>query len=233
MNLDLFDEADPSPPAANPSARDPWCCAATPCRRRRPAAIPGRSDPAVAVPTHGNPGGHLMSVALSNCGRLGWTTDHDGYRYTPADPLSGGPGRHAAGLRRPGTRGRRRAGFAGFEPDACLLNRYEPGARMSCTRTATSAISARPSCRCRWACRRCFFSVAWRARTPPPACRCSTATWWSGWRGPPAFPRRAAAEGQAASAPGQPASEPHAAQGGLRRRARSGPPDQGGRNRLA
>ena len=91
MNLDLFDEADPSPPAANPSARDPWCCAATPCRRRRPAAIPGRSDPAVAVPTHGNPGGHLMSVALSNCGRLGWTTDHDGYRYTPADPLSGRP----------------------------------------------------------------------------------------------------------------------------------------------
>ena len=78
------------------------------------------------------PGGHLMSVALSNCGRLGWTTDHDGYRYTPADPLSGRPwpdmppafaalGREAAAA----------AGFAGFEPDACLLNRYEPGARMS------------------------------------------------------------------------------------------------------
>lgn len=73
-----------------------------------------------------------MSVALSNCGRLGWTTDHDGYRYTPADPLSGRPwpdmppafaalGREAAAA----------AGFAGFEPDACLLNRYEPGARMS------------------------------------------------------------------------------------------------------
>ena len=78
------------------------------------------------------PGGFTMSVALTNCGRLGWTTDRRGYRYTASDPLGGAPwpempvemhalARDAAAA----------AGFAGFDPDACLINRYEPGARMS------------------------------------------------------------------------------------------------------
>ena len=78
------------------------------------------------------PGGFRMSVAMSNCGQYGWVTDRRGYRYQHEDPLSGQPwpmmppafaqlAAHAA----------QEAGFAGFDPDACLVNRYEPGARMS------------------------------------------------------------------------------------------------------
>ena len=119
-----------------------------------------------------------MSVALSNCGRLGWTTDHDGYRYTPADPLSGGPG-HAAGLRRPGTRGRR-GGFAGFEPDACLLNRYEPGARMSLHQDRNERDFSAPIVSVSLGMPAVFLFGGLARSAPPPACRCSTATWWSG-----------------------------------------------------
>jgi alkylated DNA repair protein (DNA oxidative demethylase) len=78
------------------------------------------------------PGGYVMSVALSNCGRWGWTSDRRGYRYTERDPESGLPwpampdvfatlAQDAAGV----------AGFGGFDPDACLINRYTPGTRLS------------------------------------------------------------------------------------------------------
>lgn len=78
------------------------------------------------------PGGHQMSVAMTNCGSAGWVTDRTGYRYDGTDPQSGKPwpvmpssfqnlAREAAA----------EAGFAGFAPDACLINRYGPGARMS------------------------------------------------------------------------------------------------------
>jgi DNA oxidative demethylase len=78
------------------------------------------------------PGGHRMSIAMTNCGTAGWVTDRTGYRYVSRDPQTGRrwpampdvfsdlAGQAAA-----------RAGFAGFVPDACLLNRYEPGARLS------------------------------------------------------------------------------------------------------
>ncbi|HWE75847.1 MAG TPA: DNA oxidative demethylase AlkB [Stellaceae bacterium] len=78
------------------------------------------------------PGGFTMSVAMTNCGRAGWVTDRRGYRYAELDPLSEQPwpampplfGAIAA-------RAAAAAGFADFAPDACLVNRYEPGARMS------------------------------------------------------------------------------------------------------
>ena len=78
------------------------------------------------------PGGQPMSVAMTNCGTAGWVTDRSGYRYEPLDPQSARPwptmphafaslaGQAAA-----------RAGFGTFEPDACLINCYVPGARMS------------------------------------------------------------------------------------------------------
>jgi alkylated DNA repair protein (DNA oxidative demethylase) len=78
------------------------------------------------------PGGYTMSVAMTNCGRLGWVTDRRGYRYDTIDPTTQRPwpalpaifrdlaGRAAAG-----------AGFGPFEPDACLVNRYDPGTRLS------------------------------------------------------------------------------------------------------
>ena len=78
------------------------------------------------------PGGYTMSVAMTNCGRLGWVTDRRGYRYDPLDPLSGEPWPALPPIYRDlATRAADAAGYAGFEPDACLVNRYEPGTRLS------------------------------------------------------------------------------------------------------
>jgi len=78
------------------------------------------------------PGGDTMSVAMTNCGELGWVTDRRGYRYTPIDPETGRkwPAMPAsfAELARAAAAG---AGFMDFSPDACLVNRYEVGARLS------------------------------------------------------------------------------------------------------
>lgn len=78
------------------------------------------------------PGGHEMSVAMTNCGSLGWVTDRTGYRYDAIDPTTGRPWpdippvfRELAG------QAAAQAGFAGFRPEACLVNCYEPGARLS------------------------------------------------------------------------------------------------------
>ena len=78
------------------------------------------------------PGGHQMSVAMTNCGDLGWVTDRTGYRYDRNDPETGKPWpampptfRDLAG------RASAAAGFEAFSPDACLINCYQPGARMS------------------------------------------------------------------------------------------------------
>jgi len=78
------------------------------------------------------PGGHEMSVAMTNCGNLGWITDRRGYRYDGDDPVS----RQAwpempPVFRELAGQAAAQGGFAGFVPDACLINRYEPGARMS------------------------------------------------------------------------------------------------------
>src|SRR5712691_5908977 len=35
------------------------------------------------------PGGYTMSVAMTNCGRVGWVSDQTGYRYDPTDPDTG------------------------------------------------------------------------------------------------------------------------------------------------
>lgn len=78
------------------------------------------------------PGGFIMSVGLSNCGALGWTTDRSGYRYTPLDPISGLPWPPMPEVFRELAQGAaREAGFVDFAPDACLINRYLPGAKMS------------------------------------------------------------------------------------------------------
>jgi DNA oxidative demethylase len=78
------------------------------------------------------PGGQRMSVAMTNCGMLGWVSDRRGYRYSPVDPESGAPwpsmpetfaalaGEAAA-----------RAGFPSFAPDSCLVNRYSAGDKLS------------------------------------------------------------------------------------------------------
>jgi alkylated DNA repair protein (DNA oxidative demethylase) len=78
------------------------------------------------------PGGHLMSVAMTNCGERGWITDHTGYRYDPIDPRTGAPWPAMPPVLRDLARGAaEQGGFQNFAPDACLVNRYEPGTRLS------------------------------------------------------------------------------------------------------
>ena len=78
------------------------------------------------------PGGFEMSVAMTNCGTLGWTSDRRGYRYAPDDPLSGLPWPSMpATFSQLAAEAAEAAGFAHFRPDACLVNRYAPGTRLS------------------------------------------------------------------------------------------------------
>lgn len=78
------------------------------------------------------PGGRAMSVGMTNCGAMGWTSSRTGYRYTSTDPLSGQPWPPMpACFADLALRAAAEAGFDHFRPDACLINRYEPGTRMS------------------------------------------------------------------------------------------------------
>lgn len=78
------------------------------------------------------PGGYSMSVAMSNCGAVGWVSDRNGYRYDAIDPASGHawPSMPAVFLDI-AQRAAACAGFENFVPDACLINCYEPGTRLS------------------------------------------------------------------------------------------------------
>lgn len=78
------------------------------------------------------PGGHRMSVAMTNCGEAGWVSDRTGYRYDPRDPETGNPWpRMPEVFLNLARRATAAAGFASFTPDVCLINRYEPGTRLS------------------------------------------------------------------------------------------------------
>ncbi|RYF28571.1 MAG: DNA oxidative demethylase AlkB [Comamonadaceae bacterium] len=78
------------------------------------------------------PGGKSMSVATTSCGALGWISDRRGYRYVDRDPLSGLPWpAMPAPLLHLAQQAALQAGFEGFTPDACLINRYVPGTRLS------------------------------------------------------------------------------------------------------
>jgi alkylated DNA repair protein (DNA oxidative demethylase) len=78
------------------------------------------------------PGGYRMSVAMTNCGGVGWVTDRAGYRYDAIDPLSARPWPSMpAVFSELASEAASKAGFPGFRPDSCLINRYEPGARLS------------------------------------------------------------------------------------------------------
>jgi DNA oxidative demethylase len=78
------------------------------------------------------PGGYRMSVAMTNCGAVGWVTDRTGYRYDALDPVTAAPWPPMPRVfREVATAAAAAAGFDRFAPDACLINRYEPGARLS------------------------------------------------------------------------------------------------------
>jgi len=76
--------------------------------------------------------GHKMSVAMTNCGSLGWVSDRSGYRYDPIDPETGRPWPAMPALFRDlAASAAAAAGFPHYAPDACLINEYRPGARLS------------------------------------------------------------------------------------------------------
>lgn len=78
------------------------------------------------------PGGYRMSVAMTNCGSVGWITDRSGYRYDDIDPESGRRWPRMPSLfLELAAAAAAQAGFGGFLPDACLINRYEPGTKLS------------------------------------------------------------------------------------------------------
>jgi DNA oxidative demethylase len=78
------------------------------------------------------PGGFTMSVGMTNCGPFGWVSDRSGYRYDAIDPLRGQPWPPLPeAFLRLATNAAAEAGFSHFIPDACLVNRYAPGAKLS------------------------------------------------------------------------------------------------------
>ena len=128
--LDLFADADPW--------QEPLAPGATILRRfalaDADALLAGINAVASASPFRQmiTPGGYTMSVAMTNCGGLGWTTDARGYRYASIDPLTDRPWpampqAFAALCEQASTA----AGYSSFQPDACLINRYLPGAKLS------------------------------------------------------------------------------------------------------
>ncbi|MBV8896180.1 MAG: DNA oxidative demethylase AlkB, partial [Acidobacteriaceae bacterium] len=78
------------------------------------------------------PGGYTMSVAMTNCGRVGWVSDSHGYRYDALDPQSSRPWpAMPAVFLDLAVSAAASGGFAAYDPDACLINRYAPGAKLS------------------------------------------------------------------------------------------------------
>ncbi|MGZ3422296.1 MAG: DNA oxidative demethylase AlkB [Polyangiales bacterium] len=130
MNLELFDD----PPGTRVElGREAWVLRgfALPFVER---VVPLIERIAAVAPFRHmvTPGGFTMSAALTNCGELGWTSDASGYRYSSIDPTTGRqwPAMPSAFLEL--ARGAaREAGFADFTPDACLVNRYLPGSRLT------------------------------------------------------------------------------------------------------
>jgi DNA oxidative demethylase len=114
---------------------------------RLPALLAAIDEITAASPFRNmiTPGGFRMSVAMTNCGRAGWVTDRRGYRYDLVDPMTGRawppmpvPFRELAASAAAA------AGFAGFEPDACLINLYAPGTRLSLHRDENERDLAAP-----------------------------------------------------------------------------------------
>ncbi|MEN9395786.1 MAG: hypothetical protein RLZ81_316 [Pseudomonadota bacterium] len=135
--MDLFDDLPPPPDAA----QTPGTCIAPGAVLLRGFARAGDAALLQAVQAvmaqaplrhMQTPGGYTMSVATTNCGPLGWVSDPHGYRYAPHDPHTGQPWpAMPACLMELAQRAAAQAGYAHFVPDACLINQYAPGAKLS------------------------------------------------------------------------------------------------------
>ena len=131
MTMDLFEHSSPEPWA------EPLCEGAIVlrsfARARGEELLRCIEEVAKQVPFRHmqTPGGHTMSVAMTCCGGWGWVTDRRGYRYQHQDPESGvaWPAMPEV-FKALAMDAAKAAGYAGFEPDSCLINRYSPGAKM-------------------------------------------------------------------------------------------------------
>lgn len=135
MTLDLFADAPEPDPPRHTEAIGPGACVlrgfALPFVD---ALLPALQAVEQRAPFRHlvTPGGFTMSVAMTNCGRLGWISDRRGYRYGERDPQSGEPWPPMPGaFERLAVSAAAEAGFEGFAPDACLVNRYAPGTRLA------------------------------------------------------------------------------------------------------
>ena len=146
--LDLFADAQPQQPPRNEQIGEqswvlrgfalPWLDRLLPALKSVLAAAPFRQMV--------TPGGFTMSVALSSCGTLGWTTDRSGYRYSRYDPQTGHPWPAMPEVfLQLAQAAAREAGFAEFVPDSCLINRYVPGAKMSLHQDKNCLLYTSPS----------------------------------------------------------------------------------------
>src|SRR5882724_3104357 len=133
MMLDLFEssaEVEPQPEPLGPGAVI-LRRAALPTAALLLAAVERLVDQA-PLRFMTTPGGYRMSVAMTNCGEAGWVTDRSGYRYDAIDPLTGRPWPAMPSVFSDlACAAAATGGFSDFSPDACLINRYEPGARLS------------------------------------------------------------------------------------------------------
>jgi alkylated DNA repair protein (DNA oxidative demethylase) len=133
MTLNLF----PDEPAVEPGA-EPLAPGALLLRGFARSSAPELLEAVAAVTRAApfrfmtTPGGFRMSVAMTNCGAAGWITDPCGYRYGPSDPLTGKPWPPIPDVfAKLASQASVQAGFSPFTPDACLVNQYEPGTRLS------------------------------------------------------------------------------------------------------
>jgi len=135
VTLDLFSDALEAELPRRKEAIGPAACVlrgfALPCVNELLIAL-GEVERRAAFRHFVTPGGFTMSVAMTNCGRLGWISDRRGYRYGELDPDTGLPWPPMpAVFERLAQASAAEAGFEGFRPDACLVNRYEAGTRLS------------------------------------------------------------------------------------------------------
>ncbi|QNI36332.1 DNA oxidative demethylase AlkB [Edaphobacter albus] len=131
MPLNLFHE--PPEPSIEPLV-DGVALLRAFCRDDAPILLDSITNVASASPFRQMvvPSGHTMSVGMTNCGDLGWTTDRTGYRYTAHDPVTGKPWPPMpSALLDLAQRAANAAGFPTFTSNACLINQYAIGARLS------------------------------------------------------------------------------------------------------
>jgi DNA oxidative demethylase len=133
MNLELFDAAEAAEPPTQPLAEGALLLRGFALAAQQQLLADVRTVVAAAPLRHLiTPGGLRMSVAMTNCGALGWVSDRRGYRYDAIDPERGLPWPPMpTSFRALAQQAAARAGFEAFAPDACLINRYLPGAKLS------------------------------------------------------------------------------------------------------